>query len=239
MDGATASGKSVFPPHQATANDLERLFAWVDRHGQFERFLPRLRARPKERDAAVAEIRAAWFLEALDFEIASWEPYITSQAGEFEIRWPGTPPLFVEVKGPTWESELTPEEQRGPRKEQARIIDGEGRWSAPSVEARAAAFKTMGKLTKDRPSMLVVMDRMFRSPAADLELADLTAVLSDPAFDGLGGILCIDASCFKNDGCSVDYRVLFAANPRAAGTPWELPARAALVLATAGAAIAG
>jgi hypothetical protein len=89
-----------------------------------------------------------------------------------------------------------------------------GRWSDPCVEVRVAALKTMGKLAKDRPSLLVVMDRMFRSPAADLEPADLTAVLSDQAFDGLSGILCIDANCFKNDGCGVDYCVLFAASPR-------------------------
>ena len=231
MSGASWAGDGGFPWRQGTADDCERLFAWADRLGQFDRFLSRLQARPKERDATIAEIRAAWFLESLGFQLVSWEPAVTNRPGEFEVRWPGTPSIFVEVKQPTWESELTEDEKRGPRKRLPRYIAGDGqRGGDTQVQVRCAAENTLGKLSADRPNLLVVVDRLFHSPVKDLEAGDVAAMLADPKFIALGGILCIDANWLKDDGTDVAYGTLFEGNPRAAGTAWEIPAPAAQAL---------
>jgi hypothetical protein len=99
------------------------------------------------------------------------------------------------------------------------------------VEVRRAAEKAMGQIMPERPNLLVIVDRLFRSPVKDLEPGDLAAILSDPKFEGLGGILCIDANWLRDDGGGVDYGALFEANPRAHGTRWELPPSVVAVLA--------
>jgi hypothetical protein len=220
------------PRNQGTANDWEHHFSWAHRHGQFDRFLPRLQARPRERDAAIAEIRAAHFLESLGFSIISWEPAATERPGEFEIQWPDTAPVFVEVKRPTWESELS-EDERATRKQLPKALNGDGRWTDTRVEVHYAAQKTIGKLPIDRPSLLVIVDDLVKSAVRDLEAGDLSELLAAPDFIGLGGILCIDAQWIKSDGSGVDYSALFEANPRARGTAWELPVPAVTALAAA------
>ena len=224
--GSNADGS---PRTQATADDWERLFAWAESHDQFTRFLPRLAARPRERDAAISEIRVASLLESLGAAVTTWEPKETSRPGEFEVKWPASAPIFVEVKHPTWESELDPSEREA-RKGLPKLLEGEGRWIDQRVEVRYAAQKTMGKLPPGRPCLLVVDDNLFRPAADDLEPGDLATVLDDPAFDGLGGILCVNSQFMKDDESGVDLRTRFEVNPRAAKTLWEIPGEAVAAL---------
>ena len=234
IDGAAWPKTDLFPARQEQADDCERLFEWADRHGQFERFLSSLQARPRQRDATISEIRSACFLESLGGRIISWEPMATTRAGEFEVQWPDGPVIFVEVKGPTWEDELTEKgEQRDARKLQPRFIDGDPHWVDTRVEVRYAALKTMGKLKTDRPNLLVVADHLFVSPVKDLEPGDLSAILADPEFTGLGGVLCIDANWLKDDGTGVGLRTVFEANPNSPRTTWEIPAQAVEALGAA------
>ena len=233
LDGTTRPSSDPYPAHQATADDNERLFAWADRHGRFEAVLSRLQARPREREAAVSEIRSAWFLESAGAPIISWEPAATSRPGEFEVQWPNSGVVFVEVKGPTWQSELSDAQKRGPRKDQPRFINGDIRWHDTRVEVRYAAMKTMGKLDRGRPNILVVADHLFVSPVRSLDPDDIATLLGDAKFTGLGGILCLDANFLTRDSSAIDLRTLFGINPRAVGTPWELPAEAVSALTAA------
>lgn len=229
-DGISWPEPDKFPAHQEAADDLERLFDWVERQGEFERMLPRLRARARERDGAIAEIRAAWFLESLGFKVVSWQPAVASHRGDFEVQWSDTPVIQVEVKQPTWESELSEEEKRGPRKKQPRFISGEARWTDTRVEVRRAAEKAMGQISANRPNLLVIVDRLFQSPVEELEPSDLATIFTGGSFTGLGGILCLNANWLKADGSGVDYGALFEANPRAQGATWELPSPAVAAL---------
>jgi hypothetical protein len=232
MHGANWPDNDDYPTHQARADDNERLFIWADHRGIFDRLLSRLRARPRERDAAISEIRSARFLESRGARMVSWEPAETNRPGEFEVQWPASLPIFVEVKGPTWESELTEKgEALKLRKQQPRFTGVQGRWSTSRTTCvRYAARKTMGKLNRDRPNLLVVADHLFVSPVKDLERQDIEALLAVSRFDGLSGILCLDANWVTDDGRTIDVRTLFATNPRAAGKTWELPGVAAAAL---------
>lgn len=231
LDGASWPATDEYPVHQGTADDSERLFAWADRHGRFDALLPRLQARPRERDATISEIRSAWFIESLGARVVSWEPAATNRPGEFEVQWPNSAVIFVEVKGPTWQSELSDADKRGPRKDQPRFINAECRSYDTRVEVRYAADKTMGKLDSNRPNLLVVADHLFVSPVKDLDPGDIAALLGNSKYTGLGGIMCLDANFLTQDSSAVDVRTLFGTNPRAIGTPWELPVAAADALA--------
>ena len=214
------------PRSQATANDWERLLAWAESHSQFARFFTRLTTeQARQRDATIAEIRAAWFLESLGSRITSWEPAATNRLGEFEIQWPDSPPIFVEVKGPTWESELC-EVERDRRKWQPKVCDGDGLWTGGASELEGAALKTMGKLAPDRPNLLVTVDDLFAVLVDRVDNPGVAEFLDKTEFAGLGGILMIDAKHFKSDSSGVDLKIRLELNPRAKGTRWELPSTA-------------
>ena len=57
LDGAVWREESKYPASQFWADEAERLFAFLESQGAFERFLPRLRAREREKTAALAEAR--------------------------------------------------------------------------------------------------------------------------------------------------------------------------------------
>ena len=62
-----------FPSNQAWADDVERVLADLKTHGQFDRFLPRLRGKLTQRDGALAEARVSFFFHSWGFSITSWE----------------------------------------------------------------------------------------------------------------------------------------------------------------------
>jgi len=74
VEGAIPNESDEFPAHQAWADDVERVLAFLEMQGQFQRYLPRLRARAKERDAALAEARAGFYFHQKNFSILQWEP---------------------------------------------------------------------------------------------------------------------------------------------------------------------
>jgi hypothetical protein len=60
-----------FPGWQVWADDLENLCAFLEAHGEFDRFLPRLRSQNRQgRNAALGEIRAAFVFDRAGFTIS-------------------------------------------------------------------------------------------------------------------------------------------------------------------------
>lgn len=215
--GASWAGQDNFPSSQIGADEIERVLSFLATQGQFQNFLPRLRGKLTQRDGALAEARVAFFFHRTGFKIISWEPRgASSRLGEFEIQWYSLPPIFVEVKGPRWEGELSNEEMNGPRRHQPRYVNGEARSFDSISKVMAAAKKAAPKFLDDRPNLLVVVGYLlFVSPRElprNIVEPKLAKALSESRFSNIGGILIFD---FANDAETISYHAAFIANKMA------------------------
>jgi hypothetical protein len=202
-----------FPACQEWADEVETVLSPLEEHGQFDRYLPRLQK--MERDETLAEARVSYFLLHKGFRIVSWEPMAESgHPGEFEIQWKNDPPIFVEVKAPGWEGELSEEEKRIPRRNKWKLRRGVR--SVNPIErvlyAARKATQEQRKFSPDRPNLLVVADDLFRSPVT-VPLNTLIPLVQQGliAFSRLGGILLFNAVCHN----VVEYRARLIVNPAA------------------------
>lgn len=215
--GASWQGLDEFPSTQMWADEVERVLSFLQVHGQFERYLPRLRGKLTQRDGALAEARVAFFFSRNGFNIVSWEPDgAGSNLGEFEVQWNSLQPVFVEVKGPRWEGELSKEELNGPRRSKPRHISGEARWIDSTGKVIAAAKKAVPKFLPDRPNLLVVVGYLlFVSPRElprDIVEPQIRGALSEKSFKNLGGVLIFD---FAYNGEKISYHAAFIENTSA------------------------
>jgi hypothetical protein len=165
LDGANWRDVSKYPAWQEWADELERLLAFLVSHDQFERFLPRLRGKESQLEGALAEIRFAYFLHCNRFRITAWEPEaVAGRPGDLEVVWQSSTPIFIEVKGPGWEGELSDEERVADRKKMGKNVDLEVR-SVDSIGPTLYAInKSLPKLAADRCNVVAVVDDLFISP---------------------------------------------------------------------------
>ncbi|MDP2605534.1 MAG: hypothetical protein Q8S00_23580 [Deltaproteobacteria bacterium] len=217
LDGAVWRDESKYPAFQVWADEAERLFAFLEAQGVFKRFLPRLRAREREKTAALAEARAGFFFHRNGFRILRWEPEeVPGHPGDLDLQWQESEPIFVEVKGPDWEGELTEAERRAGRKDLPKYINAEARAIAPQDRVLYAITKALPKLAERRANLVVVVDDLFVSPV-ELPKEYLTAVLAtalaDPACRFLGGVFLLSPVTY---GGFVEYRKYFVPNVDAA-----------------------
>lgn len=212
--GAKWLGQDDFPSNQTWANELERVLSHLETHGQLQRYLSNLRGTLTQRHGFLAEARVAFFLCYNGFSITSWEPQGSSNSlGEFEIQWNSSLPIFVEVKGPTWEGELNESELKNGRKKTGKYKDGEPRIlnTMGKIIKAIDKSKEQNKFAEGRPNLLVVYaSYLFASPLAlnrkIVEPKIKTALCDLP---NLGGVLVFDATC---KGPKIDYETLFIEN---------------------------
>lgn len=213
LNGAVWRDKSKYPAFQEWADEAERVFAFLEAEGVFERFLPRLRAREREKTAALAEARAGFFFKRNGFRILRWEPEeVPDHPGDVDIQWRESEPIFVEVKGPDWEGELTETERRASRKNLPKYISAEGRWIAPQDRVLYAITKALPKLAERRTNLVVIVDDLFMSPV-EMPKDHLTSVvangLADPACRFVVGVFLLNPVSYGN---FVEYRKYFIPN---------------------------
>lgn len=213
VEGAIWREESEYPAFQVWADEAESLLAFLVAQGVFERFLPRLRAREREKTAALAEARAGFFFHRNAFRIIRWEPEeVPGRPGDLDIQWRDSEPIFVEVKGPDWQAELTDVKRGAGRKDLPKYINAEGRAIAPQERVTYAISKALPKLGERRANLVVVVDDLFVSPL-DLPKDYLTAViakdLTDPARNLVGGVFLLNPVCY---GDVVEYRKYFVPN---------------------------
>jgi hypothetical protein len=149
----------VYPTLPAWHSELEGLLGFIQAHGRVDSYWPDLTsARPRQFFAALQEIRVARFLAANGFPVAKWQPPGRgNHKGEFSVQ--AVPlPIFVEVKSPDWEGQLTPEERDAGRKEQGKysnLVHGaDDGWRA----IRASVKKAYPKFSLVQPNLLVIAD---------------------------------------------------------------------------------
>lgn len=224
LDGAVWQQASEYPASQVWADEAERLFAFLETQQMFHRFLPRLRAREREMTSALAEARAGFFFHRNGFRILRWEPEeVCGHPGDLDIQWGETDPIFVEVKGPGWEGELTEAERKARRKELPKYIDAESRLIAPLNPVFYAVNKALPKLAERRSNLVVLVDDLFVSPI-DLPNAFLTSdvenFLSDSTRRCVGGVFLLKPVCH---GDFVEYSRYFVRNIGAVRPLPDLP----------------
>ena len=165
LEGAAWRNASKYPAHQPWADELEQLLAFLEAQAALDKFLPRLQAREREMQAALAEARAGFFFCRNGFRILGWAPEeVSGRPGDLEIQWLDTEPIFVEVKAPGWESELTQRERLGSRKDLPKNINLEPRAIAPHERVVYAVLKALPKFAENRANLVVVHDDLFVSP---------------------------------------------------------------------------
>ena len=213
--GAKWRREDAFPGRQVWADEIERLLSFLVSQDQFGRFLPRLRGNGRTRGAALAEARVAFFLYRNGFRITSWEPPSPNgRRGEFEVSWQDGKLIFVEVKAPDWQGELSPEEKTGARKVQGKSVDLEGRYVDPlSQPLTVITNNALPKLTPDRPNLIVIADDLFLSPVSVPFLAHrMDEFLKRPENACIGGVLFFVAEWC---GGEIEYLIRFHENKAA------------------------
>lgn len=153
------------PSHQRVAGELERLLRFADDINCFEPLLPRLRGDARDRSAVLGELLAAFCLHRRGFKILGRDPVgRDKKVGDWSGGSRGEPPLFVEVKAPGREAELSEGERKQGRKALGKYVDPETRCVAPfdvlmDVIGRHAARK----LLANTPNLIVTVDTLFVS----------------------------------------------------------------------------
>lgn len=211
-EGATWNDAHEFPSSQPWADELERVLSFLCSQQMFSVFLPRLRGDSRQRDAALAEARVAFFFHRNGFRILAWEPHAGgSGPGDLEIQWRDADPLFIEIKGPTWQSELSEDEHRdGVRRRLPKYLDGEVRSLDTAGRIIYAIDKALPKFNPKRVNVVALASNLFVSPldVPETRLFDLlTDRLRVSTRRIVGGVVLFDAVCETERPCPcVEYR---------------------------------
>lgn len=219
VDRAAWVGKDGFPAWQFFADEIERVLSFAEARGVFEMYLPELTGRtPSQRDSALAELRVAYFLERNGFTVSEWRPVgLPPKKGEFVVRCPSGAEVFVEVKSPGWEGELTQEQRLSGRLSEPKYINGEVRYADNSQAIGFAVDKAYPKFPPSRHNLLVVADDLFLSMEYYPSMWARRGLYDSPdgkfatsAFERLGGV---GLFWVKQDRQTIWYEMPLFLNP--------------------------
>jgi hypothetical protein len=195
---------------------MEIVLQYLDQEGQFERLLSRLRDDTRSRNSTLAEARAARFLHGLGFQILQWEPpSVTGCPGDLLAQMEDPTPIFIEVKAPDWQGELS-EDERPQRKTLGKHVDAEARAVSPiEMPFQVIRNNALKKFTDDQPNLVVIVDDLFDSPASARGVIEgyVDEFFHDPETARVGGILFLCPQCPV--GRPVSYSSNFYHNPAA------------------------
>ena len=214
LNSASWSRDSVFPATQNWAEEVERVLSFLDTQGVLKDFWPRLIAR--ELPGALAEARTGFFFHRNGFRILEWQPEaVPGRPGDLEVQWRDTPAIFIEVKGPGWEGELSPAEIADGRQHGEKYINAEARSVGPISSMVYAMEKALPKLNPDRSNLVVVVDDLFISPTELPEgflSSSLAHEIAAARFHPIGALFLINPISY---GGPIEYRKYFVPNPNA------------------------
>jgi hypothetical protein len=184
------AGHDSYPTSPQYSVELEGLLGFLQAHDRLDSFWPRLTApRPQERDDALQEIRVARFLTTNGFPVAQWEPPGNGRfIGEISVQALPSPPVFVEVKSPGWEGQLSQEQRDAGRAKQEKYQDLQGGADDPWRAIRASVRKAYPKFSPRQPNLLVIADDRFMPLGTWGDLPAQQALFhSSAALDGEAG----------------------------------------------------
>jgi hypothetical protein len=191
-----------YPAFPACAKELDELLRFADNHRRLSHFIPRLESRNTQRDEALCELRVAYQLNDIGFPIVQWEPPgLNGKVGEYLIGTPEGHNVFVEVKSPGWEGELTDKQRKAGRARQPKYQQGEGgaigNWQP--LQKCIASERTYPKFAPSQPNLLVVADDLhvdlFEIPEhievalyVDHTMYGERGYFTSPRFENIGGV---------------------------------------------------
>ena len=222
INSAKWNGQDEYPSFQGFADELEALLRFARDQNVLARYLPKLKAGLRQRDAALDELRVAYYLVQCGFHIAAWEPVgAGTKEGEYLVCGPSTLNTFVEVKSPTWESELERSEIDAGRKDEPKYLFCEGRAFANWERIQKAVEKAYGKLLPTSANLLVVPGAgTFVDICYGAEYHAYEALFKEsyagrfttPAYENLGGVAVF---CRGGGRSQVTYQLRLFSNPYA------------------------
>jgi len=246
MSGATWSGQDDFPCLQPMADDVENVLKFLDGEKFLDVFSVQTKKQPNpgKRDELFAEARVAYFLYTNGFKVFGWHTKgAGNKEGEFNISFGSSPNIFVEVKAPGWQGEIswminanpnhTPQnlQRLKDRRKQPKFIPGaaEGCASPPHLDCMNVVRKNvLPKLMNTCPNLAIVVDNCFLTPVGHFSLhEDVHEEYMNPArdpndpedkydYDLLGGVLFLNLNFGPNrSGSGVDYNMNFVENQNA------------------------
>jgi hypothetical protein len=225
VDGAVWREKHPFPAHQEWADEIERVFEFLEEQRQFSRFQSRLRA--WERDGAMAEARAGFYFHRNGFRILAWEPMaVPGIPGDIEIAWQDTEALFLEVKCPSWEGELEKREIYAGRTDRPKHINAEARAIDPVERVMYVVGKALPKFSPERVNVIVVVDDLFVSPldlSTDIVGGRIAGELTDGRYSTVSGVFLLNPVLYR---AQVEYRIFFVPG---SGKPLPNPVQGAFL----------
>jgi hypothetical protein len=214
-----------YPARESFAKELDMLLQFAKEQNCLPIFKPKLEARRNtQRDEALNELRIAYLLHHGGFPIVQWEPPgLNGKVGEYLVGTLEARNVFVEVKSPGWEGELSEEERRAGRGRQPKYRRAEnfavGNWK--SLQKCIASEKTYPKFTPSQPSLLVVADDFKFSLNDSLNQVEIAlyaghkgygelGYFTSARFENLGAVGIFEAS---SAGREVEYEFQVFANP--------------------------
>ena len=217
LEGSVLYDKDEFPAHQAWADETESILSFLEEQKQYDRFLPRLRA--KERAAAIAEARTGYYFNQNGFRILQWEPEVVpGNPGDLEIAHQDSDSVFLEVKYPGWGGELTDEEIQSGRAKLPKYINAEARSINPVERVLYSVGKALPKFESGRANVVVAVDDLFVSPLESPSVfvsGRLARELLNPLYASVSGVFLLNSVLFDSE---VKYRAGFVP-----GSGRELP----------------
>ncbi|MCP4545814.1 MAG: hypothetical protein GY835_05030 [bacterium] len=187
---ATWKPHNQFPAHQCWADEFERALQMLDKEGVLSDFVDRLSMGER---GVWAEVWAAYYFDQQRFRFCRWQPeYVAGRPGDMEVSLDNSSPVFVEVKRPGWQGELSSEELDTGRADRPKYINAEVRSFDNVTPIMYSLRKALPKLREYSANIIVVVDDMFVSP---LETHDsifrdqFRAALHDCEFMYISGVL--------------------------------------------------
>jgi hypothetical protein len=211
-----------YPATPEASRELDVLLQFADERGQAAKFVSRLETRNHNRDETLNELRVAYWFDQHGFPILQWDPPgLNGMVGEYLIDSPENVPVFVELKSPGWEGDLTEAEQRTGRTTQPKYRDGDGgafgNWQP--IQRCIESPKTYSKFTSMQPNLLVIADDLKVSLIDSPEHVDIalyvkhsgygkTGYFTSSQFENIGGLAIFGAEkLLERDGIEYEFRI--------------------------------
>jgi hypothetical protein len=203
---------------------LDALLLFAGQQGQLSRFVPRLESKREQRDEAIEELRTAFLLDSIGFRIQQWDPPASNgKVGEYLISTPEKIVVFVELKSPGWEGQLSEEQRKTGRAKQPkyRHLEGGAVGNWIPVQKCIASENTYGKFAPTQSNLLIVADDLMISLHDSWNHVELalynknrgygtTGYFNSAQFENLGGVGIFRAFL---DGRGVKYEFQIFDNP--------------------------
>jgi len=200
INNAKWNNQDKYPSFQDYADEFETLLLFAQDQGVHQLYFSKLVATTRQRDAALDELRVALHFDRNGFPILKWNPVgLPPKEGEYLISTPSATNVFVEVKSPTWQSELTQQRIDAGRTHEPKYQFCEGGAFALWLNIQYAIDKAYDKFSPALPNLLVIPgDGTFVSmrhgihshahEALYIDREPYNGRFTTPAFQNLGGI---------------------------------------------------